>query len=498
MNKHRKKLQNAMHCCTIVFLILLVAVSARAQTSASAPATNDRSDARSLLALVSRFRRSFVPPGSRSMPANNTRTTDFNRSSVSPDRFAEMIETTLGGLKFPDGTAQNASAAKSPLFTLAHDETLQGDGTSTSPLGIKIPLILNGALSLSGELTVGGLIKATSPSGNAVEANGGVNPLGNGADGVIANGGVGQGDFFGGLGVRAQGGFPGGGGVVSTGGQGGFLGGNGIQGNGGNGTNGGFGGKGVLAIGGDSDSGRGGIGAQIKGGDSSSGTSGIGLDVTGGGAFGINHVSGAGIVAQPGVGFNGASRGLAGDFIGNVQIEQGDLHVSGNLSKGGGSFKIDHPLDPENKYLYHSFVESPDMMNIYNGTITTDTNGEATVTLPDWLEALNQDFRYQLTVIGIFAQAIVAQEIKGNRFVVKTNAPNVKVSWQVTGIRHDAYANKHRIPVEEQKSDEERGLFLHPDAFNQPEEKSVVMVRHPEISRRIKEASEKAQREKLQ
>lgn len=49
----------------------------------------------------------------------------------------------------------------------------------------------------------------------------------------------------------------------------------------------------------------------------------------------------------------------------------GNVAVQNTLSKGGGSFKIDHPLDPENKYLYHSFVESPDMMNVYNGNITT-------------------------------------------------------------------------------------------------------------------------------
>ncbi|HZU27273.1 MAG TPA: hypothetical protein VFA04_17230, partial [Bryobacteraceae bacterium] len=121
------------------------------------------------------------------------------------------------------------------------------------------------------------------------------------------------------------------------------------------------------------------------------------------------------------------------------------------LSKGGGSFRIDHPLDPENKYLYHSFVESPDMMNVYNGNVITDRKGYATVTLPDYFEALNRDYRYQLTVIGVFAQAIVARKIEKNRFVIRTDKPDVEVSWQVTGIRHDAWANEHRIPVEEAK-----------------------------------------------
>ena len=79
----------------------------------------------------------------------------------------------------------------------------------------------------------------------------------------------------------------------------------------------------------------------------------------------------------------------------------GTVHVTGNLSKGGGSFKIDHPLDPENKYLYHSFVESPDMMNIYNGVATLGEFGAAEITLPDWFESLNSDYRYQLTAIGM-------------------------------------------------------------------------------------------------
>ena len=134
-----------------------------------------------------------------------------------------------------------------------------------------------------------------------------------------------------------------------------------------------------------------------------------------------------------------------GYFGGSVQIN-GNLNVGGTLTKGGGSFKIDDPLDPANKYLSHSFVESPDMMNVYNGNVTTDENGSATVELPNYFEALNRDFRYQLTVIGQFAQAMVAEEISHNHFTIRTTAPSVKVSWQVTGIRQDAWANAHRIP----------------------------------------------------
>ena len=177
----------------------------------------------------------------------------------------------------------------------------------------------------------------------------------------------------------------------------------------------------------------------------------------------------------------GSNGGFAGWFNGNVQID-------GNLSNQSGSFKIDHPLDPANKYLSHAFVESPDMMNIYNGNVTTDGKGDAVVDLPQWFETLNRDFRYQLTVIGQFAQAIVSSEIAEGRFVIKTDKPNVKVSWQVTGIRQDAWANAHRIPIEEVKPEPERGSYLHPELYGAPEEKSVLWARSPQAMKQWKEA----------
>jgi hypothetical protein len=154
----------------------------------------------------------------------------------------------------------------------------------------------------------------------------------------------------------------------------------------------------------------------------------------------------------------------------------GNVNIKGSLSKGSGSFKIDHPLDPANKYLYHSFVESPDMMNVYNGNIVTDKHGIATVALPDYFEALNREFRYQLTPIGQFAQAVVAKEISRNHFTIKTSKPGVKVSWQVTGVRHDAYAEANRIQVEVEKPLEEQGRYLHPELFGAAPEQAVGYV----------------------
>jgi hypothetical protein len=173
--------------------------------------------------------------------------------------------------------------------------------------------------------------------------------------------------------------------------------------------------------------------------------------------------SGTGVFgySTTGYGVYGSSSGWAGYFQGNV-------NVTGALSAGVKDFKIDDPLDPANKYLYHTSVESPDMMDIYNGNVTTDANGEALVSMPAYFEALNRDYRYQLTVIGQFAQAIVAEKIKDNHFVIKTDKPNVEVSWQVTGIRQDGYANAHRTLVEAEKPAGEKGKYLYPTELGQP------------------------------
>ena len=181
---------------------------------------------------------------------------------------------------------------------------------------------------------------------------------------------------------------------------------------------------------------------------------------TGGDKYGVyGDASGGGGIAYGVYGrATGSGTNYAGYFEGNVA-------VTGTLSKGGGSFKIDHPLDPENKYLYHSFVESPDMMNVYNGNVRLDARGEATVELPDYFQSLNRDFRYQLTCIGGFAPVYVAAEISGNRFSIGGGEAGMKVSWQVTGVRQDLFANTHRIPVEEDKPSAERGKYLHPKAY---------------------------------
>jgi hypothetical protein len=192
----------------------------------------------------------------------------------------------------------------------------------------------------------------------------------------------------------------------------------------------------------------------------------------GGGGYGVYGISGGTYAVYAdgsnfGLGVFGSGATYAGYFSGNV-------NVTGTLSKGGGSFKIDHPLDPANKYLYHSFVESPDMMNIYNWSVILGSDGTAWVMLPDYFEALNGDFRYQLTAVGAPGPNLyIAEEIANNRFQIAGGAPGGKISWQVTGVRHDAFAQAHPIIAEVEKSGDEKGKYLYPVENGQPKSMGI-------------------------
>jgi len=190
------------------------------------------------------------------------------------------------------------------------------------------------------------------------------------------------------------------------------------------------------------------------------------------GAYTYGVMGRAGYGTTRNCGIYGATSGTSG--INWAGYFNGDLHSTGTNTKASGAIKIDHPLDPENKILYHSSVESPDMMNIYNGNIKLNSNGEAIVIMADYFEALNMKFRYQLTAIGIPGPNLyIKEKINGNKFMISGGKPNMEVSWQITGIRHDPYANKNRIKVEKNKNEEEKGKYLHPKEYNQPKEKGV-------------------------
>jgi hypothetical protein len=401
--------------------------------------------------------------------------TTLPTSQLTVNGVIEMLSG--GGIKFPDGTLQTTAG----LATVSRDATLKGDGTQASPLGLSVPLILNG------QLGVRGVIQATNTATTGIGVVGNGGRSGSGVTGIGANTDTG----FGGRGVTARGGS-----------SNGFVGGIGLEALGGNGVD--SGGEGARATGGDSNivggigmNATGGIGG-VLGGDGINATGGegnidspssggVGVRAIGGFGFGAGKSGGTAIFAEGGIGANGAARGLAGFFSGNVQ-------VLGTLSKSGGSFKIDHPLDPENKYLSHSFVESPDMKNIYDGVVSLDQDGEAVVEMPEWFGTLNRDFRYLLTAVGAPMPGLyIAEEITNNRFKISGGMAGMKVSWQVTGIRQDAWANKNRIKVEEDKSELERGHYLHPEAFGKAEERSVEWAKNPELMREIKQRRQEAE-----
>jgi hypothetical protein len=188
--------------------------------------------------------------------------------------------------------------------------------------------------------------------------------------------------------------------------------------------------------------------------------------------------TGYGVYAYgPGGGDGGAALYAEGStqLVGDAEV-YGDLTVLGSVSKPAGSFKIDHPLAPAEKYLWHSFVESPDMMNIYNGVVTLDATGSATVTMPTWFEPLNRDFRYQLTALGSPGPNLhISTEISNASFTIAGGSAGQKVSWQVTGVRQDAWANAHRIPVETDKPANLQGTYIHPELFG----KTAAHSEHP-------------------
>ena len=130
----------------------------------------------------------------------------------------------------------------------------------------------------------------------------------------------------------------------------------------------------------------------------------------------------------------------------------GDLYITGALSKGSGTFVIDHPLDPRNKLLFHSFVESPDVKNIYDGIAELDANGTAVIQLPDYFMALNKDFRYHFFALDqAMPDLYIKDEVTDNHFTIAGGVPNGRISWQVTGIRHDPYILAHPIKIEVDK-----------------------------------------------
>jgi len=185
--------------------------------------------------------------------------------------------------------------------------------------------------------------------------------------------------------------------------------------------------------------------------------------------YGSNLAGGIGV-------YGDSASGDAAYFAGNVTVN-GNLTVTGTLSKGGGSFLIDHPLDPKNEVLRHSFAESPEMLNIYKGNART-ADGKKTIQMPDWFVALNgkdlSDYSFAVTPLKSFCGGYYVDnsEIASKgRFTVVTEK-DCEFSWVVYAVRHDAFALKNPVVVEQSKQDAGLGsnCYLSPSAFGAGEE----------------------------
>ena len=191
----------------------------------------------------------------------------------------------------------------------------------------------------------------------------------------------------------------------------------------------------------------------------------------------LNPSGGPVFIGLPGLDFPSALN--VGAFVVNGEYLSAyftnDVTIGGNFFVSGTkNFRIDHPLDPTNKYLDHAAIESSEVLNQYSGNVVLDDKGEGRVEFPDWFAAINEDFRYQLTAIGAPGPNLyVSEEIKDNSFTIAGGRPAMKVSWQVTARRNDAYMKAHPYVVEQDKPEFERGYYTLPELYGAPKEQGI-------------------------
>ena len=196
------------------------------------------------------------------------------------------------------------------------------------------------------------------------------------------------------------------------------------------------------------------------------------------GVFGTSPAAqgGKGVVGHANA-TSGECYGVYGRSINNPSQTNYGVYSEGRLAATGTKqFQIDHPLSPETHYLNHFCTEGPEPYNAYSGNVVTDARGYAVVRLPNYFEAINRDYRYQLTVIDAsddFVLAKVVQEIQNNQFVIRTSKPNVKVSWRVEAIRNDLWVQRYGYVTELEKPQWNQGKYLHPELYGLPIEQGI-------------------------
>jgi hypothetical protein len=168
-------------------------------------------------------------------------------------------------------------------------------------------------------------------------------------------------------------------------------------------------------------------------------------------------------------GVGGEDGGEYGEYAGYFL---GDVYVTDHFEVGGTkSFTIDHPHDPTNKYLSHFCIEGPEPYNLYHGTASLDERGSVWVSLPDYFDAINIDFSYQLTAVGApMPDLHIGTPISDGKFLVSGGAPGKQVCWEVTARRNDPYVRDKGYQAERPKPEHERGTYIYPQGYGQPKE----------------------------
>ncbi len=222
--------------------------------------------------------------------------------------------------------------------------------------------------------------------------------------------------------------------------------------------------------------GRSGLTSSGGGGSSSNGGGGGGVFASGGTETGTGSLGGDGVDATGGGGFSFGGIGVSAIGGNNSTLTVGGFGGTGVFAEGD-----------------HAAIESSEVMNLYSGNVVLDASGEAVVQFPDWFQAVNKDFRYQLTAVSAPGPNLyIAQEMENNSFSIAGGKPSMKVSWQVTAVRNDAWEKAHPMQVEVEKPEREHGYYLTPELYGAPPEKSIEWARHPEMMKRIEEQRAKA------
>ena len=178
---------------------------------------------------------------------------------------------------------------------------------------------------------------------------------------------------------------------------------------------------------------------------------------------------------------------LAGDnslrIGGNYQVggyltfnTSGNATFSGSLSKGSGSFKIDHPLESkkDTHHLVHSFVEAPQADNIYRGKVDL-VDGSATVNIDTVAGMTEGTFVALNREVQCFTSNesdwdAVKGSVSGNILTIscQNTSSTATISWLVIGERQDQQM------MDTDWTDENGKVIVEPEKVEELEEEMLA------------------------